>query len=350
MGTSRPLGVALVGAGMVAGTHVDACAAAQEHVRLLGIASRSGSSAADLARKATDQTGRPVTTYANMDEIARDDRVDFAIVVTPPDARQRLIAPLVAAGKHILLEKPVGRTADEARAVVDLCREAGVHLGIVFQHRMRAASLKAAELVASGTLGPLGYAEFHVPWWRDQDYYDQPGRGTYARDGGGVLMNQAIHTIDLGLHLTGPVARVRAMTATTRFHDMEAEDTAVAGLEFQSGAIGTLVASTAAFPGRAESITLHFAKASLNLQAGCLRVDWRDGRQQQFGAQAATGGGADPMAFTHEWHQAILTDFADAIRSGRPPAVTGESAMAAHNLIDAITTSARSGDFTQVPT
>lgn len=333
---------ALIGAGMVARTHVAACAGAGA-VRLKGIAARGTRRAQALADEAAAMTGAPVALYSDLEAVAADPEVDFAIIATPPDARMEIIAPLVQAGKNILLEKPVGRTADEARAVVAICENAGVTLGVVFQHRMRAASQKAAALVARGGLGALGLVEVTVPWWRDQSYYDAPGRGTYARDGGGVLISQAIHTLDLMLSLTGPVARVRAMATTTRFHRMEAEDFVTAGLELADGAVGSLVASTASFPGHAESITLHFARASLHLASGQLRVAWRDGRVETFGAEAATGGGADPMAFTHAWHQAVIEDFADALSQSRAPAATGADAVAAQSLIDALIRSARSG-------
>ena len=333
------LGVALIGAGMVAGTHLAAIRAA-DGVRLAGVWSRDSGRA-----RAAAGYGH---VFDSIDDVAADGAVDFAIVATPPNARAGVIAPLAAAGKPVLLEKPVARDAAEARAVVEMCEGAKVPLGIVFQHRMRAASRKAAELVAAGDLGALGLAEIAVPWWREQSYYDDPGRGTYVRDGGGVLISQAIHTIDLALALTGPVQTVQAMTATTRFHDMEAEDMAVAGLRFAGGAVGSLTASTASFPGGAESIRLHFEHASLHLEAGVLTVSHRDGRVDRFGEEAGTGGGADPMAFTHAWHQAILEDFRDALRGGRDPAVTGRAALASHALIDAITASARSGHAVEV--
>ena len=333
------LGVALIGAGMVAATHLAAIRDANG-LRLTGIWSR------DPARAQASAPGARV--YPDLAAVAADPDVTFAIVITPPNARAAIIAPLVAAGKHILLEKPVARDLAEARAVVDLCADAGVTLGVVFQHRMREASQAAAALVASGDLGPLGLAEINVPWWRDQAYYDAPGRGTYARDGGGVLISQAIHTIDLALSLTGPVASVQAMTATTRLHQMEAEDVAVAGLRFAQGAVGWLTASTASFPGGAESICLHFARGSLHLEAGILTLSHRDGRVERIGAQAGTGGGADPMAFTHDWHQAVLQDFRDALHEGRAPLVTGQGALAAHTLIDAITQSARLGQTIEV--
>lgn len=138
------------------------------------------------------------------------------------------------------------------------------------------------------------------------------------------------------------------MTATTRFHRMESEDFATAGLRFANGAVGSLVASTASFPGGAETIGLHFDKASLHLGSGVLTVRWRDGREERFGAAATTGGGADPMAFTHEWHQAVIEDFAGALVDRRPPVASGRAALAAHHLIDAIARSAAEGRITEV--
>jgi len=341
MSEAQAIGVALIGAGMVAGTHLAAIRDTPE-ARLIGICARSRSRAEAIANGAR--------VYTDVAAVAADPKVTAAIVITPPNVRAEVIGPLVAAGKHILLEKPVARDTEEAAQVVALCQEAGVTLGIVFQHRMRAASQKAAELVASGALGALGLAEIAVPWWRDQLYYDEPGRGTYKRDGGGVLISQAIHTIDLALGLTGPVSAVQAMTATTGLHRMEAEDFAVAGLRFAIGAVGSLTASTASYPGAAESIRLHFENASLHLEAGVLTVSYRDGRVETFGAVSGTGGGADPMAFTHAWHQAVLADFCAAIRDRRDPAVPGQAALATHRLIDAITASSRSGRLVEVGT
>ncbi|HAU76494.1 MAG TPA: oxidoreductase, partial [Agrobacterium sp.] len=235
----------IVGAGMVAKTHVLACAASPEKIHLKGIVDGGSGRAKALAAEASKHTGYEVAVYSSVEEAARDTDVDFAIIATPPNARIDIVGKLAKAGKHILMEKPVARNTQEADGLVALCREAGVTLGIIFQHRMRAASQKARELVDGGTLGALGLCEISVPWWRAQSYYDEPGRGTLARDGGGVLISQAIHTIDLALSLTGPVARVQAMAATTRFHRMETEDYVSAGLRFKNGAVGSLVASTA---------------------------------------------------------------------------------------------------------
>lgn len=334
---------ALIGAGMVAGTHVAACAGAHEKLRLKGILSRSKDRANALAKEASSITRDSVITYDSISDIATDPDINFVIVATPPNVRLDIIAPLAKAGKHILLEKPVARTLEESKAIVQICEDAGVTLGIVFQHRVRAASKKTAEIINEGNLGSLGLVELNIPWWRAQDYYDEPGRGTYHRDGGGVLINQAIHTIDLALSLSGPVKSVFAMSKTSRFHQMESEDFVVAGLEFVNGAAGSMTASTASFPGTPETITLHFDHASLHLEAGQLRVSWRNGMVENFGEESNTGGGADPMAFTHEWHQEILENFSNALNGNSAPIISGKQALAAHELIDATIRSARSG-------
>jgi predicted dehydrogenase len=214
----------------------------------------------------------------------------------------------------------------------------------VFQHRFRAASEKLAELVQSGTLGSVHVVRANVPWWRDQAYYDEPGRGSYARDGGGVLISQAIHTLDLMLSLTGPVASVQAICATTPLHRMEAEDVTAAAMQFANGAVGMLFASTASYPGEAESLQFDFDHAAATLQAGVLTVHWRDGRVETFGGEATgTGGGADPMAFPFDWHQSLIADFAEAIRTDRDPRVTGAMALDVHRLITALEQSSESG-------
>ncbi|WP_281243840.1 Gfo/Idh/MocA family protein [Jannaschia pohangensis] len=197
-------------------------------------------------------------------------------------------------------------------------------------------------------LGRIASVELRVPWWRDQGYYDAPGRGTFARDGGGVLITQGIHAIDLMLHLCGPVTAVQAMVATTALHRMEAEDFASAGFTFASGAVGSLMASVTHRPGGVETLVLNGTAGSARLAGDVLRLDHADGRQEVAGAEVATGGGADPMAFDHAWHQAVIAEFADSLRAGRPPAITGQSALPALALIDAIQASARTGTRQEV--
>lgn len=347
MDDEKRIGVALIGAGMIAKTHVAALSAAGDRVRLETVVSTRPERARHLAEH---YSGAAPQFTSDLSKVTDNPAIQMVIVATPPSVRIELIETLIKAGKHILLEKPIGRTLEEAVQVVEMCEGADVTLGVLLQHRMRAPSKAAAQRIASGAFGKLGHVEIAAPLWRDQSYYEELGRGTYERDGGGVLLTQAIHTIDLALSLTGPVASVQAMTATTPLHQMEAEDFAVAGLRFASGAIGSLVASTASFPQRKEMITLHFQHASLRLGTDTLEVLWRDGRVDDEPLATGSAGDAGPIVNNHEWHQGVIEDFADAIQDDRPPLVTGRAALACHRLIDAIEKSSRDGrpvDITQ---
>ena len=335
------MNLAMIGLGMVAATHLNAIKASNKGLTLRGVCSRdAGKAAAFIATHMPDDADH-VRIYTSVDEIAADAEIDFVIVATPPNARADIIRKLTAAGKHILLEKPIERDWKAAAEIVSQCEAAGVTLGVVFQHRARDVSQKLHALLSSGDTGPIRVAEIVVPWWRPQSYYDEPGRGTYERDGGGVLISQAIHTMDLALSFTGAVEKVQAMARTSALHRMEAEDFVTAGLEFESGAIGSLTASTAFFPGSAESITLHCEHVSVCLKSGKLDLHWHDGRTETIGEDMASGGGADPMAFTHEWHQGVIEDFAEALRTGRPPLAPGREALLVHRLIDALVLSSR---------
>ncbi len=332
---ARKTGLAVIGLGMAAKPHLEALAQPDSPVRVTGVYNRSPSRAEDAARR----FGHPI--FESVEAIAQDAGTDGVILLTPPDNRVALVELLAKAGKHILMEKPVERTLDAARDIVRICEKHGVRLGIVFQHRFRSGSRRLADLVRAGELGPISLVRVEVPWWRDQAYYDTPGRGTYARDGGGVLISQAIHVLDLMLSLTGPVEWVQSMVTTTAAHRMESEDFAVSGVRFVSGAAGAIVATTATYPGFAESIVIDGSAGTASLRAGELRVRWRDGREETLGEVSATGGGADPMAFPCDWHRDLIADFAGAIAENRAPAITGREALHVHALIEAIVTSSR---------
>ena len=336
----RSYHAALIGVGMVGKTYAEALSGGV--VRLTGaLGARAGSGAAFLERFGID--GR---AYGSVQAIAEDASVDFVILTTPPDARIEIVRELVAAGKPILMEKPIERNLAAARDIVQMCEAAKVPLGIVLQHR---ASDPARTLFRKrASLGDLRVAEIYVPWWRDQGYYDEPGRGTYARDGGGVLITQAIHVLDLALQFTGPVRDLVAMTATSAFHRMEGEDFVSAGLRFANGAVGSLMASSASFPGRSEEIVLHYEHGSVRLQRGRLITEWQDGRVEGAGETEASGAGADPMAFSSDLHRRVIEDFADCLTSGAEPLASGRSALGVHALIEAIEAAGRSGARVEV--
>ena len=339
-----PLNVALIGVGMVAKTHARAVRDLAPLVRLHGVLATVHERAQAFAKAmAADEGIEGAEAFADLDALVADEALDFVIVLTPPNARQAIIERLCAAKLPILMEKPVERTFAAAQTLVETCERASNPLGIVFQHRFRSVSEHLADMLAKGALGAVGLVDISVPWWREQSYYNEPGRGTYARDGGGVLISQAIHTLDLMLSLLGDVSRVQAMAAKTRFHAMEAEDFVSAGMTFASGAVGALQASTAYFPGGAEFIVVHGEKGVARLGAGQLVLHWRDGREETIGEVGTTGGGADPMAFTHAWHQSVIEDFAHALLENRPPQVTGREALRVHRLIDALIASSKQG-------
>lgn len=336
------IGLAVVGLGMAAKPHALALQDLADQIDVRGCYARSAE-----ARAAFCQTyGFPQA--ADIEALAHDPTVDALLLITPPNARRELISLFAGQQKHILTEKPLERTSGAAMEIVDLCAASDISLGVVFQHRFRAASEALTKLMGGGSLGPIRMVRADIPWWRDQSYYDEPGRGSYARDGGGVLISQAIHTLDLMLSMTGPATAVQAICATTPFHAMAAEDFTAGAIEFESGAVGSIFASSASFPGDAESLAFYCDNGSALLKSGVLTVHWRDGRAETFGSEATTGGGADPMAFPYDWHKSLIADFATAIKTGRPPRVTGSEALNVHRFITAIEASSRSGQKTQV--
>lgn len=334
--------VALVGLGMASRPHLQALKQLDGKVGVAGIFNRSPAP----ALQASEEYGFPV--FESIDAIASDDSVDAVILVTPPDQREALVKTFASAGKHILTEKPIERSSEQATALVEICEAASVNFGVVFQHRFRAGALRLTEILANGLLGDIASVRVQVPWWREQSYYDVPGRGSYARDGGGVLISQAIHVLDLMLSLTGPAQSVQALCATTPLHTLEAEDFAAGCVRFASGAVGSIVATTAAYPGGAESLCIDATLGSATLEAGRLSVYWRDGRNEELGETTGTGGGADPMAFPCDWHRDLIEDFVTSMRDGSPPRISGREGLRVHHLIDALVASSRQGKQVEV--
>jgi UDP-N-acetyl-2-amino-2-deoxyglucuronate dehydrogenase len=329
--------VAIIGLGMAVTPHARSLLDLADRVEIAAAFSRSPERTAAFAKEFA------VPTTNDLDAIVADKSITAVLVLTPPWTHLDLVRRFAQAGKHILLEKPVEATSARAAELVETYRRAGVTLAMMLQHRFRPASRTLSEICEAGGLGPLVAASVAIRWWRPQSYYDEPGRGTLARDGGGVLLTQAVHTLDLFLSLVGAVSEVAAFAGTTALHRMETEDIVGAGLRFANGAIGTLDATTASYPGFPERIEIVGAKTTAVLTGGALELFHQDGRREQVGETQATGGGADPMAFSHEAHRAAIVDFLDAIDTGRAPRVSGAAALAVHRLIDALLRSAREG-------
>lgn len=286
----------------------------------------------------------PFPLCDSLDTILADDSVEAIAVLSPANTHRDIAIRCAQAGKHVLMEKPLDITTERAEELVAACHKAGVKLGVVLQHRFRPAGTKLADLLRAGELGAIVGCSAVIRLWRPQSYYDEPGRGSFARDGGGVLISQAIHTLDLMLSLAGPIDQVAGFRATTPVHRMETEDMVCAAARFANGAIGTIDATTAAYPGFPEEIILTCEKGTAKLAGTELLVQWHDGRRFAIEADRSAGGtGADPMAFPHDYHRTVMADFVEAIRTDREPKVTGEEALKVHRLIDALIETGRTG-------
>lgn len=330
--------IALVGLGMAVTPHARGLMDLADTVEVVHAFSPSE------ARRRAFGERFPFPLCDSLDTILADDSVEAVAVLSPANTHRDIAIRCAQAGKHVLMEKPLDITTARADELVAACRTAGVKLGVVLQHRFRPACMKLADLLRAGDLGAIVGCSAVIRLWRPQSYYDEPGRGTFARDGGGVLISQGIHTLDLMLSLAGPVDQVVGFTATTPVHRMETEDMVCAAARFANGAIGTIDATTAAFPGFPEEIILTCEKGTAKLAGTELLVQWHDGRRFAIEPDRSAGGtGADPMAFPHDWHRAVMADFVEAIRTDREPKVTGEEALKVHRLIDALIETGRTG-------
>ncbi|HJS78425.1 MAG TPA: Gfo/Idh/MocA family oxidoreductase [Burkholderiales bacterium] len=279
----------------------------------------------------------PFPQCDRLETILDDTAVDAVLVLTPPNTHLDIVERCAAAGKHVLLEKPLEVSTAKAEQLVK--KTSRVKLGVVLQHRFRPAAEKLREQLNG--LGKLVSASAAIPNWRPQSYYDQPGRGTRWRDGGGVLLTQAIHTLDLFLSFVGEPLEVKSLVTTTSIHRMETEDLAVAVVRFNSGAIGTLHATTTAYPGFPERIELIGTRGTAQLEGTSLKIQLQDEKPFEIKTESGAGGtGADPMAFPHDWHRGVLTDFLDSIEQNRDPRVSGAEALKVHRFIDRILQSA----------
>ncbi|GAA0554744.1 putative dehydrogenase [Rhizomicrobium palustre] len=325
--------VALIGLGMAVTPHAKSLIDLGADVAL--------AYAPSAARRAQFATKFPFPTTDDLGAILSDPNITAVGILTPPNTHLELVEQVAAAGKHILLEKPLDVSTTRAKAVVEAGKKAGVTIAVMLQHRFKPAAEKLSEILASGRLGKIVSCSTRIPWWRPQSYYDEPGRGTLARDGGGVLITQGIHVLDLMLSLAGPVAEVCGFTATTALHQMETEDYAASAVRYQNGALGVIEATTAFYPGAAERIEFIGTKGTAVLSGYGYSLQLMDGTSEVFEPPiatmgATTGGTADPMAFPHDLHQAAWADFFGAIATGRPPRVSAEEALKVHHLIDAM--------------
>ncbi len=283
--------IGIIGLGNAVEPHAKSLLDLKDRVEVVAAASRSE----ERIRAFAGRFPFPVTTDVEGVLAAKD--VDAVWILTPPNSHLELVKEAARGRKHVLLEKPLDITLDRAEAIVQGMRGAGLTLGVTLQHRFRPASLKLKALLDDGALGRIGAASCTVPWWRPQAYYDQPGRCTLARDGGGVLITQAIHTLDLFRSLVGDMTVTAATAATTPVHRMETEDFAAALVRLDGGAPGVIQATTAAFPGGEERIEIMGTLGTAWLAGGtCASPSSTGARRSWCGMRGRPAAG--PMSWT----------------------------------------------------
>lgn len=335
--------IGIVGLGMASAPHARSLQDLKERVEVKAAFSPS----AERRKAFADAYGFPVAD--NLDAIFADPSIDAVLLLTPPNTHLDLIRQASLDGKHVLLEKPLEISLERAEELVAVAEKSGRKLGIVLQHRFRPVSAALAGVIREGRLGDIVSASARLYNWRPQSYYDQPGRGTKARDGGGVLLTQAIHTLDLMISLAGLPVEVTGYAATSPVHRMETEDLAFAATRFENGGIGAISATTSAHPGIPDAIDIIGTKGMARIEGAKMIAHFHDGTEKTVDDGALGGGaGADPMAFPHQHHRAVLEDFLDAIEGDRDPAVTGREALKVHRLIAAILRSSDTGERTKV--
>jgi UDP-N-acetyl-2-amino-2-deoxyglucuronate dehydrogenase len=352
---TAPLRFALIGCGTIARLHVRALAEIPT-TQLVALVGRT----LDAPKRLVAELGlSDVSVHTHLADVLRRPDVDAVIVCTPSGDHLTPAIQAAEAGKHVVVEKPLEVTPERCDQIIAACHHAGVQLCTIFPSRFADASITLKAAIAEGRFGRLTLGETSCKWWRNQEYYDSAKwRGTWSLDGGGALMNQAIHNVDLLLWLMGPATHVTGATATLAHERIEVEDTAVATIRFANGALGTIIATTSAYPGLAKTMAIHGDRGSAVIEQDHVSV-WQFAdelpddvsiRSRLSPRNGATGGAADPKAISHECHTRQLRDFVEAVRMGRKPAVDGQEGRKAVQLVCAIYEAARTGLSVALPT
>ena len=341
---SKPLGFAIVGTGMIAGVHARAINAV-EGAKLVGVVSRDQARAQAFEEK---HGGEVIT--ATVAEMASREDVHVLCITTPSGAHLEPALAAIAGGKHVVIEKPLEVSVARVDEMLTAAAAADVRIMPIFQSRFSTGARTVKAALEAGRLGRMTLASCHVKWFREKTYYTgSPWKGTLKLDGGGAVMNQGIHGVDLLQWFAGLPTEVTAMK-TRRVHTgIEAEDTAAAVLRFPDGALGTIEASTAAWPGWSLRIELCGERGSIRLEDGVI-TEWKfqeevpDDERVRRGGSAELGSGAsNPSGISIEGHVRQIEEMVAAIRESRPLTIQGPDGRNAVALIEALYASAESG-------
>jgi predicted dehydrogenase len=344
-GSGVSVGIGIVGCGLIADFHARAIADLRG-TRLVGGYSRRPKASAAFAKRFGCEV------FDSLAELLAEPRVNVVAICTPSGAHAEPAIAAARAGKHVIVEKPLEVTLPRCDSIIEACRKSGVVLSTIFPSRFHRSSQLMKDAVAAGRFGRLALGSAYVKWFRTQEYYDSKDwRGTKKLDGGGALMNQAIHTVDLLLWMMGRIVEVSAATATLAHQRIDVEDCAAATLRFANGALGSIEATTASYPGWLKRIEICGSTGSAALEEENL-VRWQFSKSTTADRRilaamtdrTKTGGGAsDPAAIGHHGHREQYRDVLRAIRTGGSPLIDGPAARQSVELILAIYRSARTG-------
>jgi predicted dehydrogenase len=282
----------------------------------------------------------------DFEAVCRHPKVDYVDVCTFPDFRLEPIKVCAESGKHVQVQKPISTNLATARAMIEAAARAGIVLGVVSQHRFDDASMFLTKALAEGRLGKLLQCDCYTKWYRSPEYYSRPVKGSWQTEGGGALINQAIHQIDLLRWFAGPVKEIYGVWQLGALHKIESEDVVNAVVRYANGATGVIQAATAFWPGYPERIELHGTKGTAVVSGDKLTV-WdvqNDTGEPAPVAKDVASGASDPMAISLEPFERQFRDFGEAIRTGRKPAVSGEEGYQALEIVEAVYRSCRGGE------
>jgi predicted dehydrogenase len=349
---AKQFGFGLIGCGMVGQHHITAIGGVpgSELVAVCDVNE-------DAARSFGEDAGVPwFTDYGVMLREVAD--LDVVNVCTPSGLHLEPALACIRAGKHVVVEKPLEITLDRCDKLIQAAEKAGVEIATIFPSRFGDAAQELKKAIERGRFGTLTLGNAIVPWWRTQEYYDSGGwRGTWKLDGGGALMNQSIHNVDLIQWYMGSATAVTAIAGCLAHQRIEVEDTAIIAVEWANGAYGTIIGTTAAWPGAHKRIEIAGTDGTVVMEEDSLIKTWefRKGRSNDSGIreQLAEGGhgtgASDPMAFSPENHRRQIHDFVKAIRKGGQPLVDGLEGRRSVEIILAAYKSAQTGKRVELP-
>ena len=331
----------IIGAGLIADFHARALADIP-NAKLVACCDIVPARAEELANKYFCRT------FGSYEDMLKSDDIDIVTIATPSGAHMEPAIAAAQAGKHVICEKPLDITLERIDAMIEAHKKSGTCLGGIFPYRFNDSQTVLREAVNSGRFGVISYAAIFVPWWRTDEYYKDSWHGTWKLDGGGALMNQSIHMVDMLCDVMPPIESLQAFVGTLGHPQIETEDTAVAVLRYTNGALGVIYGTTASYPGQFRRFEITGTKGTVIQVENSFTVwQFADERpedeqiRKQFGKIEGGGGVADPAAITHDNHTLNFKTFLDALETGEDFWISGPEARKAVEVILAIYKSAK---------